>query len=147
MKLLKQWNARGYGMDVVLYRKFGGSTYVDPHEEEKVAFKDLLNRFPSVLSLDFRREAGQYEDVDNLFAMYLLDNMSKYTVRLNEETRLLEIEKTKIPMGYSEASARGVWFGETRARPRRRAGGPCRSGSYVVRFFLCGSNPPRPAWF
>ena len=36
-----EWNARGYGLDVVLYRKYAGSTYVDPHEEEKVAFKDL----------------------------------------------------------------------------------------------------------
>ena len=55
MKLLKEWNARGYGLDVVLYRKYAGSTYVDPHEEEKVAFKDLPNRFPSVLSRDFRK--------------------------------------------------------------------------------------------
>ena len=58
MKLLKEWNARGYGLDVVLYRKYEGSTYVDPHEEEKVAFKDLPNRFPSVLSRDFRKEQG-----------------------------------------------------------------------------------------
>ena len=70
MKLLKEWAARGYGLDVVLYKKYGGSTYVDPHETEKVAFKDLPNRFPSVLSRDFRREQGQYQDVDNLFAMY-----------------------------------------------------------------------------
>lgn len=58
MKLIKEWGKRGYAMDVVLYKKYGGSTYVDPHEDEKVAFKDLPNRFPSVLSLDFRREAG-----------------------------------------------------------------------------------------
>jgi hypothetical protein len=50
MKLLKEWNARGYGMDVVLYKKYNGSNYVDPHEEEQVAFKDLPDRFPSVLS-------------------------------------------------------------------------------------------------
>src|SRR5262249_33208960 len=66
MKLLKEWNARGYGLDIALYKKYPGSTYVDPHEEEKVAFKDLPNRFPSVLSLDFTREQGQYEDFDNL---------------------------------------------------------------------------------
>jgi len=105
MRLLKEWNARGYGMDVVLYKKYEGSTYVDPHEEEKVAFKDLPNRFPSVLSRDFRREQGRYEDIDNLFAMYVLYNMGKYSVRVNGETKLLEIEKTKTPMAYPEAAA------------------------------------------
>jgi hypothetical protein len=104
MKLLKEWNARGYGMDVVLYKKYEGSTYVDPHEEEKVAFKDLPNRFPSVLSRDFRREQGRYEDFDNLFAMYVLFNLGKYSVRVNDETKLLEIEKSKHPMAYPEAA-------------------------------------------
>jgi len=41
MKLVKAWNARGYGLDVVLYRKYAGSTYVDPHDAEQTAFKDL----------------------------------------------------------------------------------------------------------
>jgi hypothetical protein len=104
MKLLKEWNARGYRLDVVLYKKYEGSTYVDPHEEQKVAFKDLPNRFPSVLSLDFRKEQGHYEDFDNLFAMYLLYNMGKYSVRVNDETKLLEIEKSKQPMAYLEAA-------------------------------------------
>jgi hypothetical protein len=104
MKLLKEWNARGYGLDVVLYKKYEGSTYVDPHEEEKVAFKDLPNRFPSVLSRDFRKEQGHYEDFDNLFAMYVLYNIGKYSVRVNDETMLLEIEKSKNPMAYPEAA-------------------------------------------
>jgi hypothetical protein len=104
MKLLKEWNARGYGMDVVLYKKYEGSTYVDPHEEEQVAFKDLPNRFPSVLSRDFRREQGRYEDFDNLFAMYVLYNLGKYTLRVNDETKLLEIESGKGPMAYPEAA-------------------------------------------
>ena len=103
MKLLKEWNARGYGLDVVLYKKYDGSTYVDPHEEEKVAFKDLPNRFPSVLSRDFRKEQGQYEDFDNLFAMYLLYNIARYSVRVNDETKLLEIERSKRPMAYPAA--------------------------------------------
>ena len=77
---------------------------MDPHEEEKVAFKDLPNRFPSVLSLDFRKEQDHYEDIDNLFAMYLLYNLSKYQVRVNDETKLLEIDKGKIPMAYPEAA-------------------------------------------
>jgi len=104
MKLVGEWNARGYGLDVVLYRKYEGSTYVDPHEEEKVAFKDLPNRFPSVLSRDFRKEQDHYEDVDNLFAMYLLYNLSKYAVRVNDETKLLEIGTSKIPMAYTDAA-------------------------------------------
>ena len=104
MKLLKEWNARGYRLDVVLYRKYEGSTYVDPHEEEKVAFKDLPNRFPSVLSRDFRKEQGRYEDYDNLFAMHLLYNLGKYAVRVNDETKLLEIERSKNPMAYPEAA-------------------------------------------
>ena len=104
MKLVGEWNARGYGLDVVLYRKYEGSTYVDPHEEEKVAFKDLPNRFPSVLSRDFRKEQDHYEDVDNLFAMYLLYNLSKYGVRVNDETKLLEIGTSKIPMAYTDAA-------------------------------------------
>ena len=104
MKLLKEWNARGYGLDVVLYRKYEGSTYVDPHDEEKVAFKDLPNRFPSVLSRDFRKEQGQYQDLDNLFAMYVLYNLGKYSVRVNDETKLLEIEKSKNPMAYPDAA-------------------------------------------
>jgi hypothetical protein len=104
MKLLREWNARGYGMDVVLYRKYAGSTYVDPHEEEKVAFKDLPNRFPSVLSRDFRKEQGEYEDIDNLFAMYVLYNMGRYGVAVNEETKRLEIRFGKTPMAYPEAA-------------------------------------------
>jgi hypothetical protein len=104
MKLLEQWNARGYGMDVVLYRKYDNSTYVDPLEEEKVAFKDLPNRFPSVLSRDFRKDQGQYKDFDNLFAMYVLYNLGKYRVRVNDEMKLLEIETSKDPMAYPEAA-------------------------------------------
>jgi hypothetical protein len=77
---------------------------VDPHEEDKGAFKDLPNRFPSVLSSDFRKEQDHYEDIDNLFAMYLLDNLSKYRVRVSDKTKLLEIDKSKEPMSYPEAA-------------------------------------------
>jgi hypothetical protein len=108
MKLVKEWDARGYGLDVVLYKKYGGSTYVDPRENEKVAFKDLPNRFPSVLSRDFRREQGQYEDFDNLFAGYLLYNIATYSVRVNDGTKLLEIEKRKRPMAYPVAVERAA---------------------------------------
>ena len=103
MKLIKEWDARGYGLDAVLYKKYGGSPYVDPHEKESGAFKDLPNRFPSVLSRDFRREQGQYEDFDNLFAGYFLYNIATYSVRVNDGTKLLEIEKRKRPMAYPVA--------------------------------------------
>jgi hypothetical protein len=104
MKLLKEWNARRYGLDVVLYKKYEGSAWIDPHDGEKVAFKDLPNRFPSVLSRDFRKEQGRYQDFDNLFAMYVLYNLGKYSVRVNSETKRLEIEKSKSPMDYKEAA-------------------------------------------
>jgi hypothetical protein len=104
MKLLKEWAARGYGLDVVLYKKYEGSGYVDPHDEGKVAFKDLPNRFPSVLSLDFRNDAGHYEDYDNLFAMYVLHNMARYSIRVDGAAQRLEIDRTREPMSYAEAA-------------------------------------------
>jgi hypothetical protein len=104
MKLIDEWNRRGYRLDVVWYKKYDGSPYVDPHEEEKIAFKDLPNRFPSVLSRDFRKEQDHYEDPDNLFAMYLLYNLSRHRVRVNGETKLLEIDQSKEPMAYREAA-------------------------------------------
>ncbi|HEU5311172.1 MAG TPA: hypothetical protein VFV24_06935 [Candidatus Eisenbacteria bacterium] len=105
LKLMKEWDARGYGMDVVLYKKASSSPYVDPHDEGKVPFKDLPNRFPSVLSLDFRNDAGDYEDYDNLFAMYLLYNLGKSSVRLDEATGQLEIQSPKQPLPYSRAAS------------------------------------------
>jgi hypothetical protein len=108
MKLLKAWDARGYGLDVVLYKKYGGSPYADPREGDTVAFKDLPNRFPSVLSRDFRREQGQYEDYDNLFAMYLLYNLATHSVRVNDDTKRLEIERSKRPMAYPVAAELAV---------------------------------------
>jgi hypothetical protein len=103
LKLMHQWNARGYGLDVVLYRKYPSSTHVDPHEEDKVMFRDLPDRFPSVLSRDFRRDQGQYEDPENLFAMYLMYNLARYGVRIDEETRRLELSGPRTPLPYSEA--------------------------------------------
>jgi hypothetical protein len=106
LKLMKEFDARGYAMDAVLYRKYPRSPFVDPHEEEKVAFRDLPNRFPSVISLDFRNDEGHYQDYDNLLAMYLLFNMGKYVVRVNEVTRRLEIEREKGAMPYAQAMER-----------------------------------------
>ncbi len=105
MKLLEEWNARGYGLDAVLYRKYAGSTYIDPREDDKVAFKDLPNRFPSVLSRDFRKEMGEYEDPDNLYAMYLLYNLARYRVQVNDTTKRLEIGRSKSAVPFAEAAA------------------------------------------
>jgi hypothetical protein len=105
MKLLQAWNARGYALDALIYRKYPHSPYVDPHDDDAVAFKDLPNRFPSVLSRDFRKEQGRYEDYDNLVAMYLLTNLAKYSVRVDRDTKLLEIDRRKDPMAYATAVA------------------------------------------
>lgn len=104
IKLIKAWHQRGYAMDAVLYRKYTGSTYVAPHDEAKIAFKDLPNRFPSVLSRDFRSDEGEYQDFDNLFAMYLLHNMGKYSVYVDEQTKLLKVRRYQQPMAYPEAA-------------------------------------------
>jgi hypothetical protein len=108
LKLMRAWSARGYRLDAVLYRKFPGSSYVDPHEEDKVMFRDLPDRFPSVLSRDFRREQGEYEDPDNLFAMYLLFNLGKYRVRIDESTGRLELSAPRVPLPYDEAERRAA---------------------------------------
>ncbi len=104
MKLLAAWDKRGYGMDVVLYRKYPGSNYFDPDEEEKIAFMYLPNRFPSVLSRDFRRDHDRYRDYDNLYAMYLLYNMSRYFIGVDGAKRQLVIERRFTPRPYAEAS-------------------------------------------
>ena len=158
MKLVREWNARGYGLDVVLYKKYEGSTWVDPHEKEKVAFKDLPNRFPSVLSRDFRKEQGQYEDYDNLYAMYLLYNMGRYSVRVNEATKLLEVEKSKEPMAYAQAaelatqSARSgstpASVGASRSGRRERRSGrlpTTRTSIISAMRVIRRSRPRRPA--
>jgi len=106
MKLVRAWHARGYGIDVVLYRKYPGSPYVEPGAEGKVPFKDLPNRFPSVLSRDFRSDEGQYHDYDNLYAGYLLFNLARYRVSMAEATGVVTIDRTRDPLPYAEAVRR-----------------------------------------
>ena len=140
LKLMKEWHARGHAMEVVRYQKIAGSTYVDPHDDEGVAFKDLPDRRPSVLSRDFRREAGEYEDFDNLYAMYLFQNLGRLSVRANERTRLLEIDIDKTPMPFAQAvesaarSARAHGQGVRQAQP-----GPTRDQAAGE---AAGSPPP-----
>lgn len=103
MQLIETFAKRNCTFDVVLYKKWEGSTYIDPLEGSGVMYKDLPNRFPSVLSLDYMENQGSYEDYHNLFAMYLLYYLGRYSIVLNGETRRLDIELKKEPDGYTAA--------------------------------------------
>jgi len=103
LQLITCLAARNCAFDVVLYKKWTESTYVDTLDGTGRMFKDLPNRFPSVLSLDYLENQGSYEDYDNLFAMYLLYYMGRYSIVLNGETRRLEIEEQKEPDSYLTA--------------------------------------------
>jgi hypothetical protein len=89
--------------DVVLYKKWDGSTYINPQDEGHQMYKDLPNRFPSVLSLDYLEDQGHYESYDHLYAMYLLYNLAKYTVILDGATRQLKVNDSKEPYIYELA--------------------------------------------
>jgi hypothetical protein len=104
LQIMRELDAIGYPMDVVLYRKYPGSPYVDPHEENAIAFRDLPNRFPSAISLDFRNDAGAYQDYDNLYAMYLLRNMLRYAIRVDGPTQALVVDGPRPAMKYATAS-------------------------------------------
>ncbi len=80
-------------------------------------FRDLPDRFPSVLSRDFRREQGQYEDPDNLFALYLLYNLGRYRVRIDEQTLRLELSSAKSAAAVCGGREAG---GGSRDRRQRR---------------------------
>ncbi|HET7401366.1 MAG TPA: hypothetical protein VFJ62_06275, partial [Usitatibacter sp.] len=107
MQLMREFDARGYRMDVVLYRKYPGSPWIDPHDDKPVAFRDLPNRFPSAISLDFRNDARAYEDYDNLFAMYLLHNLARHAVSVDPETQRLQVTSAE-PMPFAPASQRAA---------------------------------------
>lgn len=139
MKLMKAWDARGYRMDVVLYRKSPGSTYVDPLERENGAFGNLPNRFPSVISLDFRNDQGGYQDYDNLLAMYLLNNMARHVVGVNAATRRLEVETRPEPMPYARAFALAAEAADADSK------GFLRRLLFKPRGQAIGEPPPRPA--
>ncbi|MHC1741555.1 MAG: hypothetical protein AB9873_00825 [Syntrophobacteraceae bacterium] len=103
LSIVKSCAKRGYRVDVVLYKKWDGSTYINPRDEGGIMYKDLPNRFPSVLSLDYREEQGSYEDYDNLYAMYLLYNLGRYSIVLDGVTRQLKVEAEKAPDSYEAA--------------------------------------------
>ena len=106
LKLVEQWHARGYRMDVVLYKKWPHSAWIDPHDEPKLAFAALPDRFPSVLSLDYRADAGHYEDEDNLYAMILLRHMGRHGLAIDEATQTLQLVSVTAPLPYAEAARR-----------------------------------------
>jgi hypothetical protein len=103
MEIVKSCAGRGYRFDVVLYKKWDGSTYINPQDEGGHMYKDLPNRFPSVLSLDYLEGQGHYEDYDNLYAMYLLYNLGRYSIVLDGETKHLKVEARKEPDTYELA--------------------------------------------
>ena len=104
LKLVEQWHARGYGMDVVLYRKWPHSPWADPHDDPPRAFATLPDRFPSVLSPDFRADEGQYEDEDNLYAMYLLRHLSRWALHIEAATQALRLQPHAAPLPYGLAA-------------------------------------------
>jgi hypothetical protein len=98
-------HARGWEMDVVLYKKFVGSTYVNPHDEDGTPYTDLPNRFPSVLSIDFQMEQGRYEDYDNLRTMHLLYQLGRAIVVFDPATVELTIERSGQAAPWDLATA------------------------------------------
>ena len=103
LAIMQAARARGRSMDVLLYKKYPHSTYVNPHDEGGVRYQDLPNRFPSVLSTDYLMDSGRYEDYDNLHAMQLLYNLGRHAIVLDPATWTLRSERSKVPMGYAEA--------------------------------------------
>jgi len=104
LKLMEQWHARNYGMDVVLYRKWPHSPFADPHDDPPQAFSGLPDRFPSVLSLDFRAGEGQYEDEDNLYAMILMRLLSRHALQVDASTLALQLQPNPAALPYAQAA-------------------------------------------
>lgn len=102
--LIEQWHARAYGLDVVLYKKWPHSPWADPHDEPSIAFQALPDRFPSVRSLDFRADDGEYEDEDNLYLMHLLRRLSRYALLVDDGTKQLLLVRSAATLPYAEAS-------------------------------------------
>jgi len=103
VRIIRAAAQRGCTFETVLYKKYEHSTYVNPHETEMGQFKDMMNRFPSVLSLDYNSNQGSYEDYDNLYAMNLFFNLGRRSIVVDEKTKLLKVEANKDPMGFAKA--------------------------------------------
>jgi hypothetical protein len=103
-QLIEQWHARGYALDVVLYKKWPHSAWADPHDDPSLAFQALPDRFPSVRSLDFRADEGEYEDEDNLYLMHLLRRLSRYALIIDGGTQQLLLVRSAATLPYDQAS-------------------------------------------
>ncbi len=148
LKLVEQWIARGYSLDAVLYRKWPHSPFTDPHDDPPQAFAALPDRFPSVLSLDFRADAGHYEDEDNLYAMYLLRFLSRYALQIDAAAQSLQVLPHAEPLPYAQAAqqARDAARNESKNMLRRLPAGARSAAGFVDpahRPYDFGS--PRPA--
>lgn len=104
LKLVEQWIARGYSLDAVLYRKWPHSPYADAHDDPPQAFAALPDRFPSVLSLDFRADDDHYEDEDNLYAMYLLRYLSRFALQIDAAEQALRVQPNPAQLPHAQAS-------------------------------------------
>ena len=140
MKLVEQWQARGYAMDVVLYKKWPHSTWVDPHDDPKLAFGALPDRFPSVLSLDFRADEGQYEDEDNLYAMYLLRHLGRHAPEASmTDTRSCRSNPAPAPCPTPRPPG---WHAAMRAIKARTCCAACRWACAVLPAFTGEADRP-----
>jgi hypothetical protein len=121
LKLVEQWAARGYSLDAVLYRKWPHSPFADAHDDPPRAFSALPDRFPSVLSLDFRADDGQYEDEDNLYAMYLLRHLTRFALQIDPAAQALQVQPNAAQLPYAQAAeqARRDAQGESKNLLRR----------------------------
>ena len=105
IRIMREALQEGCTFETVLYKKFEHSTYVNPHETEMGQFKDMMNRFPSVLSLDYNSDQGSYEDYDNLYAMNLFYNLGRMSIIVDDQSKLLKVEAEKKPMTFEKAHA------------------------------------------
>jgi hypothetical protein len=106
LALMQQWQARGYSMDSVLYRKWPRSAWIDPHDESKMRFAELPDRFPSVRSLDYGAEADAYADKDNLFMMSLPRLMGRYVLHIDPAGNELVLLRNPAPLPFAQAMPR-----------------------------------------
>ena len=116
LKLVEQWIARGYELDAVLYRKWPRSPYVDAHDDPPLAFAALPDRFPSVLSLDFRADGGHYEDEDNLYAMYLLRFLSRHALQVDEDSLALQLQTNPARLPHAQAASQAREAAQTESK-------------------------------
>ena len=87
LALMEACDARGYGLDIVVFKKIPGSTFAS--EIGKDYFGDLPNRFPAVVSLDFANAPSEYESYDNIFNMYLFYGLTRCRIGVKEQDELL----------------------------------------------------------